>query len=156
MKKAMKKLCLIMAAIMCIAILPCQVNSADAKPKLFIIGDSMAASYEAAKYPYTGWGQALSSFFNDEIEVLNYGNAGESSRSFYYEYWQEVLDQMGEGDYLLVTFGGNDTKADSETSNEDTNNGDATVNLYRKTNPELPSDVPIPEVNGPTPENNTS
>ena len=113
-----------MAAIMCLAILPCQVNAEDAaKPKIFVIGDSMAASYEEAKYPRMGWGQALSSFFTDEVEVVNCAVAGTSSRSFYYDYWESgvtgsVLDQIGEGDYLLFTFGANDTKDDNTNYDE--------------------------------------
>lgn len=157
MKKAIKKLCLIMAAIMCLAILPCQVNAEDAaKPKIFVIGDSMAASYEEAKYPRMGWGQALSSFFTDEVEVVNCAVAGTSSRSFYYDYWKSgvtgsVLDQIGEGDYLLFTFGANDTKNDNTNYDED---GNLTVATYRKTNPALGSDVAIPAENGATPDGN--
>ncbi|MBR2886378.1 MAG: hypothetical protein IKB93_16565 [Clostridia bacterium] len=155
MKKS-RFLCLILSVVMLVAMMPSMASATETtdKPKIFVIGDSMAASYpEAKKYPKTGWGQVLGNYFTDEVEIVNCADAGESSRSFYYEFWPAVLEQMGKGDYLLFTFGANDTTADQVSKDED---GNETAALYRETSPTLPADTPIPEENGPTPNPNTT
>lgn len=115
MKKAMKKLCLIMAAIMCIAILPCQVNATEAKPKLFIIGGSMAANQATAGR--MGWGEALPDFFTDDVTIVNKAvkNAKKGTNTFNSS-WSTVAGEISEGDYVLICFGDSEAQDNSTTA----------------------------------------
>ncbi|MDA3853136.1 MAG: GDSL-type esterase/lipase family protein, partial [Bacteroidales bacterium] len=78
------------------------------KKHVFIIGDSTVANGKDNKI---GWGRFLADFMDTtRVEVVNKARGGRSSRSYRYEgLWQEVLDQIGEGDFLLVQFGHNDS-----------------------------------------------
>lgn len=75
-------------------------------PTLWIAGDSTVKSHA----PMRGWGQEIGAFFDPEkINVVNRAIGGRSSRTFHYEgRWQEILDQLDEGDFVLVQFGHND------------------------------------------------
>jgi lysophospholipase L1-like esterase len=80
---------------------------------LYIIGDSTAANKEQTKYPETGWGMKLQSFFKDDVRVDNRALNGRSTKSFRAENrWQPILDQLKAGDYVLIQFGHNDEKID--------------------------------------------
>lgn len=79
--------------------------------KLFIAGDSTAASYPEQEAPMAGWGQFLGAFFTEEIQVVNEGACGRSSNSFINEgRLAEILARMKPGDYLFIQFGHNDQK----------------------------------------------
>ena len=75
--------------------------------KVFIIGDSTVAN---GKDSIIGWGRELWAFMDtSRIEVINKARGGRSSRSYFYEgLWDEVLQQMHKGDFLLIQFGHND------------------------------------------------
>ncbi|RKD92609.1 rhamnogalacturonan acetylesterase [Mangrovibacterium diazotrophicum] len=77
------------------------------KKKVFIIGDSTVANGDGT---IVGWGRELPSFFDTtRVEIINKARGGRSSRSYRYEgLWDEVLEQMGKGDFLLIQFGHND------------------------------------------------
>ncbi len=155
MKKS-RFLCLILSVVMLVAMLPSAsiaANTETSKPTIFIIGDSMAASYEEAKYPRMGWGQAMPNFFTDEVVFDNRAVAGTSSRSFYNVYWSDIVANMKEGDYLLFTFGANDSKKDQEVSSEDGTDADLTSDeklKLRNTDPTLPADSETGIVDGET------
>ncbi len=62
-----------------------------------------------------GWGQMLSGFFTDSVNIENYALNGRSSLSFYLEgEWQKVYDKIQPGDYVFIQFGHNDEKVKSE------------------------------------------
>ena len=77
------------------------------KKKVFIIGDSTVAK---GQDPIVGWGVELPQFFDTtRVEIINKARGGRSSRSYRYEgLWDEVLAQLGKGDFLLMQFGHND------------------------------------------------
>jgi len=77
------------------------------KKKVFIIGDSTVANGNDS---IVGWGRELWAFLDtSRIEVINKARGGRSSRSYYYEgLWSEVLEQLHDGDFLLIQFGHND------------------------------------------------
>jgi lysophospholipase L1-like esterase len=77
------------------------------KKKVFIIGDSTVANGDGN---IVGWGRELPNFFDTtRVEIINKARGGRSSRSYRYEgLWDEVLTQLGKGDFVLMQFGHND------------------------------------------------
>lgn len=93
---------------------PNPVINFPVKKKVFIIGDSTVAN---GKDDVIGWGRELPAFFDStRIEFFNKARGGRSSRTYRYEgLWDEVLAQLGKGDFLLIQFGHNDGgKIDAE------------------------------------------
>ncbi|MDF9800315.1 lysophospholipase L1-like esterase [Catalinimonas alkaloidigena] len=84
--------------------------------EVFLIGDSTVSEYPESYYPRMGWGQALESFFQEgKVKVHNKAVSGRSTKSFIDEgLWEKVLNELGEGDYLLIQFGHNDMKSENE------------------------------------------
>ncbi len=100
------------------------VDEPGTEVQVFVVGDSTVASYNASSYPQAGWGQVLQHYFDeDEIEVVNRARGGRSSKSYKVDgIWDEVLDEVGEGDYVMIQFGHNDrdwTKDERYTSTDD-------------------------------------
>jgi lysophospholipase L1-like esterase len=83
-----------------------------AAPKLHLIGDStMANKPTDPPNPEHGWGQMLPEFFRDPAMVVNHAVNGRSTKSFIDEgRWQQVLDELHPGDFVLIQFGHNDEK----------------------------------------------
>ncbi|HZH63436.1 MAG TPA: rhamnogalacturonan acetylesterase [Flavisolibacter sp.] len=96
------------------------------KTKVWLIGDSTIAAKEVKAYPETGWGMPFANFFDSTIAVENRAKNGRSTSSFRKEgLWQPVIDNLAEGDYVLIQFGHNDevkTKATYTTEKEFTEN----------------------------------
>lgn len=81
------------------------------KITVWMIGDSTMANKHAKAFPETGWGMPFSTFFNKKVVVDNRAMNGRSTLSFITEKrWQEVFDNLKEGDYVLIEFGHNDEK----------------------------------------------
>ncbi len=79
------------------------------KPVVYVASDSTAQSYNASYAPQQGWGYYLQYYFTDNVQVSNHSIAGRSSKSFYDNgRLNTILDQIKEGDYLIVCFGIND------------------------------------------------
>ena len=82
---------------------------------IFMIGDSTMANKKPETEPERGWGQLLQLFFTDRVKVSNHARNGKSSKSFIDEgLWQAVLENLRPGDYVIIQFGHNDQKPDSE------------------------------------------
>ena len=80
--------------------------------KIFICGDSTAASYRAEETPMVGWGQVLGEFL-PEAEVVNLAKAGRSTRTFLGEGRLEpVKQEAAPGDLVLIQFAHNDENKD--------------------------------------------
>jgi len=78
--------------------------------RLIVTGDSTAADYPADRVPLAGWGQALGE--RADLEVINHARPGASTRSFIATgLLDRALDDVHDGDLLLVCFGHNDAKA---------------------------------------------
>ncbi len=80
-------------------------------PTLFVIGDSTVRNGQGnGGSGQWGWGEPLHDYFDPaKINVVNRAIGGRSSRSYIGEgHWQEVLDQLKQGDFILVQFGHND------------------------------------------------
>lgn len=82
--------------------------------KIHTIGDSTMADYDQAepdqKRMY-GWGQVFGDYFSNGMTVKNWGDRGESARSFYRKFWPKVRTEIKKGDYVLIQFGHNDQKS---------------------------------------------
>jgi rhamnogalacturonan acetylesterase len=85
---------------------PEEKSGSNGLPTLWIAGDSTLR----ASAPMRGWGQDLGTFFDPQkINVVNRAIGGRSSRTFFTEgRWQEILDALKPGDFVLIQFGHND------------------------------------------------
>ena len=108
-------------------------KTAGDKSTIFIASDSTVQTYETAEAPKTGWGQTLYNFFGDFIEerkctdcgysqsrtyetenviIENRAIGGRSSKSFIEEgKFDDLLEDVKPGDYVLVQWGHNDATA---------------------------------------------
>lgn len=120
----MNKIFILLTITLCLLSLP-----SNAQKRIFMIGDSTMADKVLFKtvpdsisgdsicepFPEKGWGQLLPTFFNNNIEIKNYAKNGRSSRSFIAEgLWQQVIDNISEGDYLIIQFGHNDASIEKK------------------------------------------
>lgn len=83
-----------------------------ALPTLFLVGDSTVRNGDGTgKGGQWGWGEPLHDYFNQgKINVVNRALGGRSSRTYITEgRWQEVLDRLKPGDFILLQFGHNDS-----------------------------------------------
>ncbi len=115
---------LMLSALMTISGIGAVNVMAQNKAKIFIAGDSTACIYESDdnySVKREGWGMALPyMIYEDKAEVVNLAMSGRSSKSFTVEEnYQTLLNDMGEGDYLIIQFGHNDAK---KTKPEDLEN----------------------------------
>ncbi len=83
-------------------------------PRLYVIGDSTAASYPDDRAPLTGWAQVLQDYLDPTcILVDNRARSGRSSKSFLEEgAWTPIREALKPGDYVFIQFGHNDQKQD--------------------------------------------
>lgn len=99
---------------------------ADKIVRIFIAGDSTAATYNPDRYPLTGWGQVFQNVMvsdsvkqieyimqADSVVVYNHARGGRSTRTFWEEgLWDELRNQLKTGDFVLIQFGHNDAAVD--------------------------------------------
>ena len=79
------------------------------KIKIWMVGDSTMSIKEVKAYPETGWGMPFANFFDSTVEVENRAKNGRSTKSFFEEgLWKPVVDNLANGDYVLIQFGHND------------------------------------------------
>jgi DNA sulfur modification protein DndE len=92
----------------CLLILP--LLAAQAKPQLFMIGDSTMAD-KPLDLPERGWGMVLPPYFTDPSVVHNHAVNGRSTKSFIDEgRWAKVVSELQPGDFVIIQFGHNDEK----------------------------------------------
>ncbi len=86
--------------------------------KVFTIGDSTMANKTSATE--RGWGMLFPQFVDASlVTVVNKAMDGRSTLSFINEgRWQEVVNQLAKGDYVLIQFGHNDEKTDASLHTE--------------------------------------
>ncbi len=80
-------------------------------PVVFVIGDSTVKNgRDKGDGGLWGWASFFQRFFDsDKIIIENHALGGRSSRTFLTEgLWQNVLEGLQEGDYLIIQFGHND------------------------------------------------
>jgi rhamnogalacturonan acetylesterase len=83
------------------------------RPTLFLIGDSTVKNGQGnGSNGQWGWGSLIADHFDlQQIDVKNKALGGTSSRTFYNnpKLWQQVLDSIRPGDYVMMQFGHNDS-----------------------------------------------
>lgn len=86
-------------------------NTDDKKANLYILAASTYANYaDDAPQNQAGIGMYLGNYLDENITVVNKAIGGRSSRSFLKEGdFNKYLALAKEGDYTLISFGGNDT-----------------------------------------------
>ncbi|HNL65048.1 MAG TPA: rhamnogalacturonan acetylesterase, partial [Ferruginibacter sp.] len=88
----------------------------DKKVTVFLVGDSTMANKPLDENPERGWGMCLPKYLTGEVEVQNHAVNGRSTKSFINEHrWDTIMSRLKEGDYVLIQFGHNDSKADDST-----------------------------------------
>jgi DNA sulfur modification protein DndE len=84
-------------------------------PRLFMAGDSTMAD-KPLDLPERGWGMVLGRYFKDPAVVHNHAVNGRSTKSFIDEgRWQAIVDQLHEGDAVIIQFAHNDEKKEDPT-----------------------------------------
>ena len=90
------------------------------KPTLFLVGDSTVKNGNGRGNADSlwGWGSVISELFDTtKITIQNHAIGGRSSRTFITEKrWDKVLNDLKEGDFVLIQFGHNDAGALDDTS----------------------------------------
>lgn len=105
MKKIFLNILLILPAIILSSFFLLSTN----KTIVWLIGDSTMANKEVKAFPETGWGMPFSYFFDSTVTVDNRAKNGRSTRTFIEEgRWKSVVENLHEGDYVLIQFGHND------------------------------------------------
>lgn len=95
--------------------------------KIYIVGDSTLSCFkDPYYYPRYGYGTQIKNYFNDEVEVINLALSGRSSKSFLIEdNYKTLINNITNGDYLIIGFGHNDEKDEDPnrftTANKDLN-----------------------------------
>ncbi len=88
-----------------------------AKVRIFIVGDSTAATYERQRLPRMGWGQVFEEQFKPDsgVRVVNGARAGRSSRDFFNGGWyRQMVRFIRPGDYVIIAHGHNDQNCNSQ------------------------------------------
>ncbi|MBD8387372.1 rhamnogalacturonan acetylesterase [Dysgonomonas sp. BGC7] len=96
----------------------------SAQVRILSIGDSTMADYDEAKNSEEkekrGWVQMLPMFFTEDVRIDNAAKNGRSSKSFYFEFWENNLcNTLKTGDYVFIQFGHNDEKNDGKDTGEE-------------------------------------
>lgn len=89
----------------------------SATVRVFIVGDSTAATYERQRLPRMGWGQVFEEQFNtgSGVKVVNGARAGRSSRDFFNGGWYRQMSRfIRAGDYVIIAHGHNDQNCNSQ------------------------------------------
>lgn len=107
---------IISAALFVVALLSCNVFAEAAAKKIFIAGDSTAATYHEPDHQ--GWAALLADYVDPaKAEVINLASGGRSSRTFTTEgRWQALIDQVSAGDIVIIQFGHNDASPINDDS----------------------------------------
>lgn len=89
------------------------IEPAPEATTVFVAGDSTVT--DQRNEPWAGWGQMLPAFFKPGIAIANHAESGRALFSFEAENrLEKILRTMKRGDYLLIQFGHNDQKDQSE------------------------------------------
>jgi rhamnogalacturonan acetylesterase len=97
----------------------CCAFSIGDKPVVYLIGDSTVKNGSGkGSDGLWGWGDFLPEHFDTtRIKIENRARGGRSSRTYQTEgLWQNVLDKLKPGDYVILQFGHNDGGAINDTT----------------------------------------
>ncbi|RLM26337.1 pectin acetylesterase [Brenneria alni] len=89
-----------------------------APTRIFLVGDSTAATGEKARMPRMGWGQVFEQQFRKDsgVKIVNGARSGRGSRDYFHEGWlRQMQPLMKAGDFLFIQMGHNDQNCNSAT-----------------------------------------
>lgn len=99
---------------------------------VYLIGDSTMCDYELGRAPITGWGMPFRYFFDSSVRIANHAKGGRSTRTFLSENrWQPIVDQLKEGDFVIIQFGHNDEAKEEKYKDRYTPVADYKTNLVK-------------------------
>lgn len=101
-----------LAALLALALTTPAPAQTDARPTLYLIGDStMANKPVIPANAERGWGQMLPAFFKDTLRIENHAMNGRSTKNFLTEgRWTVITNKLNSGDWVIIQFGHNDEK----------------------------------------------
>ncbi len=107
-------------------------SATKTRPTIFVIGDSTAAEKtKPLESPERGWAMVLAGCFSNDVIVDNHAVNGRSSKSFIDEgRWQNVLNKIKPGDYVIIQWGHNDEKANPMRHTDPGTTFDANLERY--------------------------
>ncbi|MCC8019046.1 MAG: rhamnogalacturonan acetylesterase [Rikenellaceae bacterium] len=95
----------------CLILTTAAAQEGDGRIRVLLAGDSTVQDADHQRTPDWGWGQVLSRFFDDGVEVVNIAAGGRSTRTFIEEgRWDSLINLTRAGDYVFIQFGHNDPK----------------------------------------------
>lgn len=113
-----KNLCFywLKTAILSVFLISISVSADTSIKKIFIAGDSTAATY--SNPDQQGWGALLADYLDPaKAQVINKASGGRSTRTFIAEgKWQSLIDEVGAGDIVIIQFGHNDASPVNDES----------------------------------------
>jgi hypothetical protein len=75
----------------------------NAKPVIFLAGDSTCRQSLVSELPYKGWGTDFGTFFNSKVTVSNRAKGGYTTKMFINEgYLTSIINSGKPGDFLFV------------------------------------------------------
>ncbi len=78
---------------------------------IYLLGDSTICKYGEKRAPLMGWGMALPQYCKPGVNVINEGSSGASSWTIQDRgNWDNVINKMKAGDFVVIQFGHNDQK----------------------------------------------
>lgn len=81
----------------------------DKQVHVYLASDSTVQSYKDDT-EQAGWGQFIQNYFTNQVQVHNHAIGGRSSKTFITEgRLDEIIENINEGDYLLIQMGHNDS-----------------------------------------------
>jgi lysophospholipase L1-like esterase len=95
------------ATLFVLALVLAAAANAEPIPTLYIIGDSTANNPVKGQQ---GWATPIAAMFDAaKITVQNKARGGRSSRTYFSEgLWQQIVEQLKPGDFVIIQFGHND------------------------------------------------
>lgn len=84
--------------------------SSMAARTLVLIGDATMAPHSVTNPDVRGWGEKLSDFFTDKVNIMNFAQAGESTHTLVDNRIEKIINQCRPGDYVLLQVGQNDLR----------------------------------------------
>lgn len=92
----------------------------DGTIRVSVLGDSISTEYSESAAPQTGIGQVISNYFDaNRIQVENYARGGQTTQICIDSgYFNRAYNNSSAGDYLIISFGHNDSKGDNMVEKE--------------------------------------
>lgn len=98
-----------------------EIKKIVANTQLFIIGDSTVCDQNPQwdsppEERFSGWGQMIPRYFDQNLAVINYADSGESSVSFKVDgaLWSTIDSNSQPDDWMFIQLGHNDKKTSAE------------------------------------------